>query len=154
MREVTVHDGFAPTGSPAGETGVPTITLGAGTRWLEAYQALLPHDRYVQGGACATVGAAGGFIQGGGFGIWSRRYGTAAGSMLEGELVLASGELVTANAVQHPDLFWALRGGGGGTFGVVCSLTVRTYPAPQTSAGSAAPSPPAAMRTSGGCSAT
>jgi FAD/FMN-containing dehydrogenase len=51
--------------------------------------------------------------------------------MLEAEVVLASGEIVTANAVLHPDLFWALRGGGG-TFGVVSKLTLRTYPAPQT----------------------
>jgi FAD/FMN-containing dehydrogenase len=132
MREVTVHDAFVPAGSPAHTAGVPAITVGAGTRWLEAYQALLPYGRYVQGGGCVSVGAAGGFIQGGGFGSLSRRYGTAAGNMLEAEVVLASGEIVIANAVQHPDLFWALRGGGGGTFGVVCRLTLRTYPAPQT----------------------
>jgi FAD/FMN-containing dehydrogenase len=132
MREVTVHDGFVRAGSSAGVAGVPAITVGAGTRWLEAYQALLPHGRYVQGGGCVSVGAAGGFIQGGGFGIWSRRYGTAAGNMLEAEVVLASGEIVTANAVQHPDLFWALRGGGGGTFGVVTRVTLATHPAPQT----------------------
>jgi FAD/FMN-containing dehydrogenase len=51
--------------------------------------------------------------------------------MLEAEVVLASGEIVTANAVQLPDLFWALRGGGG-TFGVVTRLTLATHPAPQT----------------------
>jgi len=132
MREVTVHDSFVPAGSPAGAAGVPAITVGAGTRWLEAYQALLPCGRYVQGGGCVTVGAAGGFTQGGGFGSLSRRYGTAAGNMLEAEVVLASGEIVTANAVQHPDLFWALRGGGGGTFGVVTRLTLATHPAPHT----------------------
>jgi hypothetical protein len=132
MREVTVHDGFVPAGSPADAPGVPAITVEAGTRWLEVYQALLPHGRYVQGGGCVTVGAAGGFTQGGGFGIFSRRYGTAAGNMLEAEVVLASGEIVTASAVQHPDLFWALRGGGGGTFGVVTRLTLATHPAPQT----------------------
>jgi FAD/FMN-containing dehydrogenase len=132
MREVTVHDAFVPAGSTAGQAGVPAITVGAGTRWLEAYQALLPYGRYVQGGGCVTVGAAGGFIQGGGFGSLSRRYGTAAGSVLEAEVVLASGEIVIANAVQHPDLFWALRGGGGGTFGVVSRLTLATYPAPRT----------------------
>lgn len=132
MRDVTVHDDFVPAGSPAGQDGVPAITVGAGTRWLEAYQALVPLGRYVQGGGCVTVGAAGGFVQGGGFGSLSRRYGTAAGNMLEAEVVLASGEIVTANAVRHPDLFWALRGGGGGTFGVVSRLTMRTHPAPQT----------------------
>jgi FAD/FMN-containing dehydrogenase len=132
MRDVTVHDAFVPAGSPAGAAGVPAITVGAGTRWLEAYQALLPYGRYVQGGGCVTVGAAGGFVQGGGFGSLSRRYGTAAGNMLEAEVVLASGEIVTASATAHPDLFWALRGGGGGTFGVVSRLTLRTYPAPRT----------------------
>jgi FAD/FMN-containing dehydrogenase len=132
MREVTVHDAFVPAGSPAGTAGVPAITVGAGTRWLEAYQALLPYGRYVQGGGCVTVGAAGGFVQGGGFGSLSRRYGTAAGNVLEAEVVLASGEIVTANTVLHPELFWALRGGGGGTFGVVSRLTMRTHPAPQT----------------------
>jgi FAD/FMN-containing dehydrogenase len=132
MREVTVHDSYLPAGTPAGVAGVPAITVGAGTRWLEAYQALLPYGRYVQGGGCVTVGAAGGFIQGGGFGSLSRRYGTAAGNMLEAEVVTASGEIVTTSATQHPDLFWALRGGGGGTFGVVSRLTLRTYPAPQT----------------------
>jgi FAD/FMN-containing dehydrogenase len=132
MREVTVHDGFVPAGSPAGTAGIPAITVGAGARWLEAYQALLPSGRYVQGGGCVTVGAAGGFVQGGGFGSLSRRYGTAAGNVLEAEVVLASGEIVTANALLRPDLFWALRGGGGGTFGVVSKLTMRTYPAPRT----------------------
>jgi FAD/FMN-containing dehydrogenase len=132
MREVTVHDSFVLAGSPARAAGVPAITVGAGTRWLEAYQALLPYGRYVQGGGCVTVGAAGGFTQGGGFGSLSRRYGTAAGNVLEAEVVLASGQVVTANAVQHPDLFWALRGGGGGTFGVVTRLTLATHPAPQT----------------------
>jgi hypothetical protein len=131
MRAVTVHDGFVPAGSPVGVAGVPAITVEAGARWLEAYQALLPHGRYVQGGGCVSVGAAGGFVQGGGFGIFSRRYGTAAGNMLEAEVVLASGEITTANAAQHPDLFWALRGGGGGTFGVVSRVTLRTHPAPQ-----------------------
>jgi FAD/FMN-containing dehydrogenase len=132
MREVTVHDSFVPTGSPAETAGVPAVSVGAGTRWLEVYQALLPHGRYVQGGGCVTVGAAGGFVQGGGFGSLSRRYGTAAGNLLEAEVVLASGTVVTASAATHPSLFWALRGGGGGTFGVVSRVTFRTYPAPQT----------------------
>src|SRR6202012_5027244 len=86
MRDVTVHDDFVPAGSPAGQAGVPAITVGAGARWLEGYQALLPYGGYVQGGGCVTVGAAGGFIQGGGFGSLSRRYGTAAGNMLEAEV--------------------------------------------------------------------
>jgi FAD/FMN-containing dehydrogenase len=133
MREVTVHDAFTPAGAPAdGEQPVPAVTVGAGTRWLEAYQALAGHGRYVLGGGCVTVGAAGGFPQGGGFGSFSKRYGTAAGNALEIEVVTADGAIVVASAYQHPDLFWALRGGGGGTFGVVSKITFRTHPMPET----------------------
>jgi FAD/FMN-containing dehydrogenase len=130
MREIAMHDAFRPAGTDA--PGVPAISVGAGTRWLEAYQAAAAHGRYVQGGGCVSVGAAGGFSQGGGFGSFSRRYGTAAGNVLEAEVVLASGEIAVANEAQHADLFWALRGGGGGTFGVVTRLTMRTYPMPGT----------------------
>ena len=81
------------------------------------------------------MGAAGGFILGGGFGALSKRYGTAAGSMLEAEVVTADGRLLRANEFQHPDLFWALRGGGGGTFGVVSRMTLRTHEMPRTIGG-------------------
>ncbi len=133
MSETTVHDAFRPTGAAAGiDNGVPAVTVGAGTTWLEVYQKLAESGRYVQGGGCTTVGAAGGFTQGGGFGSFSRRFGTAAGNVLEVEVVTASGEIVVANAFRHPDLFWALRGGGGGTFGVVSKVTMRTHPMPET----------------------
>jgi FAD/FMN-containing dehydrogenase len=129
MRDITVHDAFQPAG---GGAAVPAVTVGAGTRWLEVYQALAGHGRYVQGGGCTSVGAAGGFTQGGGFGHFSKRYGTAAGNLLAAEVVTAGGEILTVNASQHPDLFWALRGGGGGTFGIVSAMTFRTWPMPQT----------------------
>lgn len=132
MRDITVHDAFVPAGTGRLGPGEPAVTVGAGTRWLEAYQTLAAHGRYVQGGGCTSVGAVGGFTQGGGFGSFSRRYGTAAGNVLEAEVVTASGEILVANASQHSDLFWALRGGGGGTFGVVSRLTMRTHPMPGT----------------------
>jgi FAD/FMN-containing dehydrogenase len=88
------------------------------------------HGRYVQGGGCTTVGAAGGFMQGGGFGSWSKAYGIAAASLLEAEVVTAGGHVVVANACQNQDLFWALRGGGGGTFGIVARVTLATHPLP------------------------
>jgi hypothetical protein len=133
MSDIRVHDSFTPTGGGEefGE-GVPAVTLGAGVRWLDAYQALTTHGRYVQGGGCTSVGAAGGFTQGGGFGSFSRRFGTAAGNVLEFEVVTAAGEVLVVNATRHPDLFWALRGGGGGTFGVVAKVTMRTHPMPAT----------------------
>jgi FAD/FMN-containing dehydrogenase len=133
MRDITVHDAFTPAAAPAdGQRAIPAVTVGAGTRWLEAYHAVAEHGRYVQGGGCTTVGAAGGFTLGGGFGSFSKRFGTAAGNVLEVEAVTADGEIVVANAYQHPDLFWALRGGGGGTFAVVSKVTFRTHPVPET----------------------
>ena len=134
MRAVTVHDAFTPAGGTG--TGVPAVTVQAGTRWLEAYEAVTnQHGRYVQGGGCTSVGATGGFILGGGFGALSKRFGSAAGSMLEAELVTADGKLLLANEYQNADLFWALRGGGGGTFGVVTRLTLRTHESPKTIGG-------------------
>ena len=129
MRRVTVDDAFVPHGCPGSPQ--PAVTVEAGTRWIEAYRAVtVEHGRYVQGGGCTSVGAAGGFLQGGGFGSWSKKYGIAAAGMLEAEVVTADGKLVIANACQHPDLFWALRGGGGGTFGVVTRVTLMTHPLP------------------------
>jgi len=132
MRDVTVHDTFEITGADGSRERVPAITVGAGTRWLEAYVASTGRGRYVQGGGCTSVGAAGGFTQGGGFGSFSKRFGTAAGNMLEVEVVTADGEILVANEAQHEDLFWALRGGGGGTFGVVTKMTFRTHEIPET----------------------
>jgi FAD/FMN-containing dehydrogenase len=128
MRDVTVHDAFAPMGSPG--PSVPAVSVGAGTRWLEVYQAVSARGLYAQGGGCTSVGAAGGFTQGGGFGSFSKCYGTAAGSVLEIEVVTADGRIVVANENHHPDLFWALRGGGGATFGVVSRMTLALHPMP------------------------
>jgi FAD/FMN-containing dehydrogenase len=131
MRDITIDDAFLAQGCPANQARLPAVTVGAGTRWVEAYEAVtVHHGRYVQGGGCASVGAAGGFIQGGGFGSWSKKYGTAASGMLEAEVVTADGQIRLANACQNTDLFWALRGGGGGTFGIVTRMTLMTQPLP------------------------
>ena len=76
-----------------------------------------------------TVGVAG-LILGGGFGSFSKAYGTAAASLLEAEVVTADGDVKIANACSNPDLFWALKGGGGG-FGVVTRVTLRTHALPE-----------------------
>src|SRR5579871_5166428 len=107
------------------------VSVEAGAVWMDVYDAVTTRNgRYVQGGGCATVGVAG-LVQGGGFGSFSKRYGTAAASLLEAEIVTADGSLRIANARQHPDLFWALKGGGGGTFGVVTRVTLRTHALPE-----------------------
>lgn len=131
MRETRFQPSFVAAGSGPAEVGVPALQVSAGTRWLEAYgEATTRNGRYVQGGGCTSVGAAGGFIQGGGFGSFSKKFGTAAAGLLEAEVVTADGDILTVNRFQHPDLFWALRGGGGGTFGVVTRLTLKTHELP------------------------
>jgi FAD/FMN-containing dehydrogenase len=85
--------------------------------------------RYVQGGGCGTVGVAD-LVQGGGFGSYSKQFGTAGASLLEAEIVTADGAVRVANACREPELFSALKGGGGGNFGVVTRLTLRTWDLP------------------------
>ncbi len=130
MDQVTVHDAFTPQGSTAAP--VPAVSCGAGAMWLHAYKAVsVDHGRYVQGGGCTTVGVAG-LVQGGGFGSLSKAFGTAGAHLLEAEIVTADGQLRVVNRVREPDLFWALKGGGGGTFGVVTRFTLATHDLPQT----------------------
>ena len=129
MDGITLHDGFVAEG--CSDPPQPAVSIGAGAIWMQAYNMVTTRaGRYVQGGGCGTVGVAG-LVQGGGFGSFSKRYGTAAASLLEAEIVTADGKLRIANASQHPDLFWALKGGGGGTFGVVTRVTLRTHPLPE-----------------------
>ncbi len=132
MRKIVIHDSFRPLGAPSSVHATPAMTYGAGTRWLEAYQAATKHGLVVQGGTATSVGAAGGFIQGGGYGTWSRMYGSAAGNMLEAKVITANGQILTVNEYRYPDLFWALRGGGGGTFAIVANMTVRAFPIART----------------------
>jgi FAD/FMN-containing dehydrogenase len=132
MRDITFHESFRVEGAPGDEPGVPALSAAAGARWLDAYRVATANGRYVQGGGCTTVGVAGGFLQGGGFGSFSKRFGTGAGGALEFELVTADGKRRVANRLRHPDLFWALRGGGGGTFGIVTRATILAHPMPKT----------------------
>jgi FAD/FMN-containing dehydrogenase len=132
LRAIDMHDAFRPQGAPATVAGVSAVSVGAGCLWGEVYgKVAVEHGRYVQGGGCLTVGVAG-FVQGGGFGSLSKQFGTGAASLLEAEIVTADGRVRTVNRWQHPDLFFALRGGGGGTFGVVTRLTLKTHPLPAT----------------------
>ena len=125
MDEIVLHDGFVPQGCAAPPQ--PAVSVGAGAIWLYVYDAVTTKTgRYVQGGGCTTVGVAG-LVQSGGFGSFSKNYGTAAASLLEAEVVTADGAVRIANACSNPDLLWALKGGGGGSFGVVTRLTLKTH---------------------------
>ncbi|KAI1135180.1 FAD-binding domain-containing protein [Hypoxylon sp. FL0543] len=106
----------------------PAFKLGAGVQAFEAYEAARENGVTIVGGEGRTVGVMGGYILGGGHSPLSSLYGMAADQVLSMEVVLADGRFVTASETSHPDLFWALRGGGGSTFGVVTSVVVKAYP--------------------------
>ena len=113
MNDITMHPSFVPQGCEGKIAAQPAVTLGAGTIWMNAYQAVTTQGgKYVQGGGCTTVGVAG-LVQSGGFGSYSMRYGTAAANLLEAEVVTADGQIRIANACNNSDLFFALKGGGG-----------------------------------------
>ena len=131
LDSITLHDAFVGIGCAGRADPVAAVTVGAGAIWGQVYGAVTSKaGRYVQGGGCMTVGVAG-LIQSGGFGSFSKRYGMAAASLLEAEVVTADGAVRIANACTNPELFWALKGGGGGTFGVVMRLTLRTHELPE-----------------------
>jgi FAD/FMN-containing dehydrogenase len=116
MRSVTVGDG--------------TATVGAGTVLGDLYDALDAHGRTIAGGCGPTVGIAG-LALGGGLGILGRRHGLTSDQLVAAQVVLADGSVVDCDEQRESDLFWALRGSGGGQFGVVCRLELRTLPAPR-----------------------
>jgi len=110
------------------------MKIGAGVMGWQAAEAADAAGVVVVTGECPTVGLAG-FTQGGGHSSLSSSFGMGADQVLEYQVVTANGRLVTASPTQNSDLYWALSGGGPGTYGVVVSMTVRTYPAAQIGGG-------------------
>jgi FAD/FMN-containing dehydrogenase len=108
---------------------------GAGAVWGDVLAAAAPFGLAPVSGSSPTVGVAG-FTMGGGLGSLSRKYGFAADNLLRIDLVTAHGEPVTATADRNPELFWAVRGGGG-NFGVATSLEIRLHPVADVHAGQA-----------------
>lgn len=103
------------------------VKVGAGIDMLELTEKLAEIGLGLPLATGPSVGL-GGLVQGGGFGITSRRYGLVCDRAVEFQVVLATGEVVRANKGHHADLFWALRGGGGGNFGIVTEVTFDAYP--------------------------
>ena len=131
MHDVSMHEAFVPQGCEGKQTAQRAVTCGSGAIWMQAYDAVTTKaSSYVQGGGCTTVGVAG-LVQSGGFGSFSKHYGTCAAGLLEAEVVTADGKIRIANACTNPDLFWALKGGGGGTFGVVTKVKLRVRELPE-----------------------
>ena len=101
-------------------------TIGAGAKLVDIYDQLSAQGVCIPSGSCPTIGIAG-ITQGGGIGRVDRAYGLTCDRLVSAQVVLADGSIVTCDATTHADLFWALRGGGGGNFGIVTSLTFDTF---------------------------
>jgi FAD/FMN-containing dehydrogenase len=113
MRSVSVAGGIA--------------TVGAGALLGDIYDRLEPLGLTIAAGACPEVGIAG-LTLGGGLGILGRKYGLTSDQLIHAQVVLADGRIVECNDRREPDLFWALRGAGGGHFAVVTSYAFKTVP--------------------------
>ncbi len=106
-----------------------TARVGAGTMLVDLYSQLAEHGLAVPGGSCPTVGIAG-LALGGGVGVVGRLFGLTCDNVVAVQLVTADGVVRECAADHEADLFWACRGGGGGSFGVVTAFTLRAHPAP------------------------
>ena len=104
-------------------------TVGAGARLGDLYDALTKHELTIPAGCGPSVGIAG-LTLGGGLGILGRKHGLTCDHLLSAQVVLADGRVVECDEHHHEALFWALRGAGGGQFGVVTSLVFRTLAEP------------------------
>ncbi|KAF7339098.1 FAD-binding domain-containing protein [Mycena venus] len=122
--DVAFTDAFVVGGQNMGSA----VTVGPGVHMNDIYQETKANGKIVVGGTAATVCAAGGYLQGAGHSSLAPLFGLAADNVLEFQVVVASGELLTVNSISNPDLFFALRGGGAGSWGVIVAATVRTFP--------------------------
>ncbi|KXG47786.1 FAD-binding, type 2 [Penicillium griseofulvum] len=129
LRSMHYSADFVPCGSKNTAHKYQAITVGAGVNFDEAYVFAQKNNVTILGGYSSTVGVSGGWVQNGGHSILSPVYGLGVDRVLEFKVVTPDGVYRTANEFQNPDLFWALRGGGGGTFGVVLESTHRVEPA-------------------------
>ncbi|PKS08601.1 hypothetical protein jhhlp_004987 [Lomentospora prolificans] len=131
MKDIEFSDEFVAHGAPkdASPSG-KAITIGAGVQLVDLYKFCHEKNVSVVAGFSSTVGAAGGYIQGGGHSVISPWKGMASDNVIQFSVVTADGNHVYANEYENSDLFWALRGGGGGTFGIVTTVTFQAHENP------------------------
>lgn len=129
FREKTFHQSLQPEGSHSSTNGSMAITFGAGTMDREAFEFAAEHDAVVVGGTDGTVGLVG-WGSAGGHGYLTGLYGMGADNFVQATVVTPQGEIIVANKHQNSDYLWAIGGGGGGTWGVITSVTVNAYPMP------------------------
>ena len=106
--------------------GDGTATIGAGARLAEVYTQLVAQGVCIPSGTCPTVGIAG-ITMGGGIGVLDRKFGLTCDNLVSADVVTVDGVLRTCSATSEPDLFWAIRGGGGGNFGIATAFTFKTH---------------------------
>ncbi|KAI9749090.1 MAG: hypothetical protein M4579_007006 [Chaenotheca gracillima] len=129
LQKYELHQDYTATACNCEDsTSDMAVTLGAGLRVEDVLKKANDSNAVVALGSASTVGV--GFLLGGGHGPLTSKYGLAADQVLEVEVVTADGKLLVANACQNEQLFFALRGGGGSTYGVMVSATLKAYPMP------------------------
>eukprot|EP00035_Acanthoeca_spectabilis_P023021 m.447216 g.447216 ORF g.447216 m.447216 type:complete len:663 (-) comp19484_c0_seq1:10-1998(-) len=128
-KAITWHDdGYVAAGCPE-STATPAVTVQTGVQFADLYPVAIARNKIVMGGTCDSVGV-GGCFSAGCYGPFTKLFGNAAVNILEARVVLANGTIVTASKCSHPDLFWSVRGGGGGVAGVFTEFTVRSHRSP------------------------
>lgn len=127
LATIQYHANFTAHNCPAAD-GPNVGEIGAGVVAGDAYRFFARRGMDVTGGYEQSVGLAGGFAQGGGVGSFTTTYGLMADNAVEFEVVTADGRLRTVNQCNDPALFWAMRGGGGGTYAVLTRYRVQVYP--------------------------
>ncbi|KAF5354160.1 hypothetical protein D9756_007149 [Leucocoprinus leucothites] len=124
LQSIAFTDDFHVGGANLGSA----VTVGSGVGLSTMYNASKEANKIFVGGAAATVVAAGGYAQGGGHSALSPLFGLAADNVLEFNVVTADGAIRRVNEAENQDLFWAMTGGGPGSWGVIANATFRTYP--------------------------
>ncbi|KAL8965829.1 MAG: hypothetical protein Q9183_003668, partial [Haloplaca sp. 2 TL-2023] len=132
---ITFQERFTPSGKcPKSTWTGSAFKIGGGYTWSDILQEAADRNVIVVGGGTPVSPHPSGWMQGGGHGPATHDFGLGADQVLEATVVLSDGRTVTASPCQHPDLFFAIRGGGGGTYGIVISTTVKAHPTTSVSA--------------------